>query len=88
LNVLTLDVETDTYNKGNPFDDRNKLVCVAYKQSTTPTKAELWGSDSLGEFIQALVDYTNMLVMFNGKFDYHWLHNNGVDLRGNRIWDC
>lgn len=30
----------------------------------------------------------DLLVGFNFKFDYHWLHNNGVDLSGKRIWDC
>lgn len=88
MNTLVLDVETDIWSNGNAFDDRNKLVCVAYKQRTEVTKAELWGSDSLGEFVQACVDHSALIVGFNFKFDYHWLHNNGIDLSGKRIWDC
>lgn len=87
MNTLTLDVETDTYNNGNPFDDRNKLVCVAAKESTKQTEAELWIHDTK-DYVQGLVEWADLIVGFNFKFDYHWLHNNGVDLSGKRIWDC
>ena len=86
MNVLTLDVETDTYNNGNPFDDRNKLVCCAWKEGTKPTCARQW--DHWIEPYQNMVKASDLIVGFNFKFDYHWLHNNGVDLRGKRIWDC
>ena len=35
-----------------------------------------------------MLEDCDLIVGFNFKFDYHWLHNNGVDLRGKRIWDC
>jgi len=38
--------------------------------------------------IQQYVDNCDLLVGFNFKFDYHWLHNNEVNLSGKRIWDC
>jgi len=87
MNVLTLDVETDIYNNGNPFDERNTLVCCAYKSSVHPTKAELWG-ENVQHLVQSLLVECDLIVGFNFKFDYHWLHNNGVDLSGKRIWDC
>jgi len=87
LKPLVLDVETDIYNNGNPFDDRNKLVCVAIKEAMDPTEAILWGTDAQHR-VQSFVVHSDLLVMFNGKFDYHWLHNQGVDLSGKRIWDC
>ena len=86
MNVLTLDVETDTYNHGNPFDERNKLVCVAQKTYGNPTGAWLWPSHK--DYIQDSINICDLIVGFNFKFDYHWLHNNGVDLSGKRIWDC
>ena len=87
MNVLTLDVETDFYNKGNAFDDRNKLVCVASKVRNDPTEAELWDAQ-VRDNIKYMVADCDLLVGFNFKFDYHWLHNNGVNLSGKRIWDC
>lgn len=89
MNVLTLDVETDIYNKGNPFDDRNKLVCSAAKYNKRSTDCTPWlnNPNAVG-YTQSLVDNCDMVVGFNFKFDYHWLHNNGVNLSGKRIWDC
>lgn len=34
------------------------------------------------------MDSCDLVVGFNFKFDYHWLHNNGINLAGKRIWDC
>ena len=30
MKILALDTETSTYNKGNPYDSRNKLVCYSF----------------------------------------------------------
>ena len=88
MHVLTLDVETDIYNNGNPFDDRNKLVCCSYKTKDNPTEAIKWGDSLFTQWLNAAVNSCELIIGFNFKFDYHWLHNNGVDLRGKRIWDC
>lgn len=89
MNVLTLDVETDIYNRGNPFDDRNKLVCSAAKYNKRSTDCTPWQNNpnAVG-YTQSLVDNCDMIVGFNFKFDHHWLTNNGVNLNGKRIWDC
>lgn len=88
MNVLTLDVETDIYNNGNPFDNRNKLVCCSYKTKDNPTEAIKWGDSLFTQWLNAAVNSCELIIGFNFKFDYHWLHNNGVDLSGKRIWDC
>lgn len=86
MKTLTLDTETDIYNKGNPFDNRNKLVCASWKVNNEQAGAEQW--PGIKGFIQDAINACDLLVMFNGKFDYHWLFNNGVSLAGKRIWDC
>ena len=88
MNVLTLDVETDTWSRGNAFDDRNKLVCCAYKTKDNPTEAERWGDLLFTAWLNGAVQSCDLVVGFNFKFDYHWLHNNGINLSGKRIWDC
>ena len=30
MNILALDTETTTFNKGNPYDQRNRLVCISF----------------------------------------------------------
>lgn len=83
MNVLTLDTETDIYNNGNPFDPRNKLVCVSYA-CFEHASAYKWGESDVNEALKDI----DLVVGFNFKFDYHWLHKHGVNLREKRIWDC
>lgn len=85
--ALTLDTETDTYNHGNPFDDRNKLVCFSLKEDGKPAKAFKWATPRV-EYLQDLIDVADIIVGFNFKFDYHWFNKVGVQLDGKRIWDC
>jgi len=94
MSYLILDVETTTFNKGNPFDERNKLCYVGLKAdepfdrnlydieySDTPFRREL-------EEIQAAINSTTTLVGFNIKFDLHWIRNYGITFTELRIWDC
>jgi len=87
MKSLVLDVETDTYSHGNPFDSRNKLVCVAQKWMAGAPTAEQWETYHLNN-LQYAVDSCDVIVGFNFKFDYHWLYNNGVRFGNKRIWDC
>lgn len=34
-----------------------------------------------------MVDATDLLIMFNGKFDIAWLRKQGIDFKGKRLWD-
>ena len=88
-NYLVLDVETTTSNKGNPFDQTNKLCYVGLKDNIlfdiehtdTPYKEKL-------DEIQKEIDKIETLVGFNIKFDLHWLKRYGINFSTKRIWDC
>lgn len=94
--ILTLDCETTTFQKGNPFSRRNRLCWV--------------GIDVDGDYFDSDIEYTNtpygdalakintsltqadLIVGFNLKFDLHWIKNYVATdiLLGEpcRIWDC
>lgn len=83
MNLLVLDVETTTHNKGAPYDSRNKLVCWSWADGVV-SNAELWNT---GSSIQEFINLHDLLIGFNFKFDYHWLAKEGVDLSDKQIWD-
>ena len=94
-NPLIYDVEVSgaQRNKGNPFDPRNKLMSVhlwnenikgaAYdiEHGEEPYKAKL-------ESIQEHLDFHNLLVGFNLKFDLHWGMRYGLSFLHMKVWDC
>jgi DNA polymerase I-like protein with 3'-5' exonuclease and polymerase domains len=81
LDVLTLDVETTTHNKGHFADPRNSLVCVAYDDICVyPTVEEL-------AKLQRRIDACKVIVGFNIKFDLHWLRKYGIRFGHKRIED-
>lgn len=80
---VILDIECTTSNKGNPFDNSNKMVCVGLK----------WGDQTYieydnTEYIQPYIDQAPVLVGFNIKFDLHWLRRIGIDISKVTVWDC
>ena len=80
---LVLDVETTTYNKGNPYDSRNKLVSIhAYyegtKKSYRPCEVES---------VRELTSSAKALILFNSKFDLTWLRNIGLKIDDIPLWD-
>lgn len=92
MRSLVLDVETTISNKGNPFDESNKLCyvglsntdktqCYAIEYSDEPYRHKL-------EEIQKEIDQAEVLVGFNIKFDLHWLRKYGINFVGKRVWDC
>lgn len=89
MKYTIFDVETTTSNKGNPFDETNRIVCGGL----------LYGGDS-----QAVIDYnyhtnwdtirrvndvfdTFLVVGFNLKFDINWMRRYGGRYP-KAIWDC
>lgn len=87
MRVLTLDVETTTSNKGNPFDRRNKLVMVGFKfLDEPPMSFNILDEDEIVE-MRYYIEQADVLVGFNIKFDLHWLRNIGIDCRNKRIYD-
>lgn len=81
--ILTLDVETTTYNKGNPYDQRNKLVsihiCDGYWSGSYHPEDD--------DIIQGHVDEADLIIGFNFKFDYTWLRKHDIDFDEKRFWD-
>lgn len=84
MNVLALDVESTIFNKGNPYDSRNKLVCFSGARSSSDFFAHKWHTATQ---VQGLVDEADLVIGFNFKFDYHWLAKHGVDLSTTTLWD-
>lgn len=84
MNILALDCETLTHNKGSPYDSRNKMVCYSIATSVQHYAAYLWPDV---KDCQTFVDEAKLVVGFNFKFDLHWFEKEGVDLSKAKIWD-
>jgi DNA polymerase-1 len=94
MKALILDVETTISNKGNPFDETNRLCLVGLSSSIDNVArtfdiefSDSPNGDSLRD-IQTLINEHDLLVGFNIKFDLHWLRRYDISFAGKRIWDC
>src|SRR3990167_3202177 len=94
MNLTVLDCETTISNKGNPFDETNKLCVVGiYSGLMDDSKVykieydeEPYG-DNLRN-LQLMLNVSDLLILFNGKFDLNWLARYGIKLSQKiRIWD-
>jgi DNA polymerase I-like protein with 3'-5' exonuclease and polymerase domains len=89
---LVLDVETTISNKGNPFDETNKLCYVGLLSEDTSVLHSIeYSSDPYGSnllSIQRSIDDCELLIGFNIKFDLHWIRRYGITFSNKRIWDC
>lgn len=89
---LVLDVETTISNKGNPFDETNRLCYVGLlNENTTVLHPIEYNSDPYGSnllSIQSSIDDSELLIGFNIKFDLHWIRRYGITFSNKRIWDC
>jgi len=88
MNYLVLDVETTSFQKGNPFSRQNKLVAVGAHNPTIGESCVTTQLDTHKENIQELVSNSNVLVGFNIKFDLHWIRKYGIDFSSCSVWDC
>ena len=92
MDYLVLDVETTTSNKGNPFDETNKLCYVGLLSNGWSSLCDIEYSDHAyrGDLasIQTAIDNSTTLVGFNIKFDLHWIKRYGNNFSDKRIWDC
>lgn len=87
--TLVIDVETTTFQKGNPFSRRNRLCIVAGDFGIIPFDYKQPCSSEAIEKVQQHVHEAETVVLFNAKFDLHWLRRYGIVLRPDqRIWDC
>ena len=90
--VQALDCETTISNTGNPHDQTNKLVAVGgYNETDSFVQKIEYGEEPYGDGLRWLrysLDTSDLLVLFNGKFDLAWLYRYGIDLSSKRVWDC
>lgn len=88
--ITIFDVETTISNKGNPFDQTNKLCYAGFKTGSKTHLFDVEYSDSPCDVdaIQDILRNSVLLVGFNIKFDLHWIKKYGLDFSNCRIWDC
>lgn len=90
-NPLVIDVETTTFQKGNPFSRQNKLCTVGQYDGTTYTDYDIeYSNTPYGkqlEDIKKAVEDCDLLIGFNLKFDIHWLRRYIDVLTIHDVWD-
>ena len=91
MRSLILDVETTISNKGNPFDETNKLCYIGLLDTDASVYSIEYDDQPYRtrlEEVQAKIDEADVLVGFNIKFDLHWIRKYGINIVGKRVWDC
>ena len=69
---------------GSAFDNRNSLVCNAWKIDNEPTRCD----PTISELFTSLFKTCSLVVLFNAKFDLHWYRKSGISLNNISIWCC
>ena len=89
-NTLVIDVETTTFQKGNPYSLKNKLVCIGFKYNNSPVRVnwhpDIWPVTEMTD----LFSKADTIIGFNLKFDLAWLERYGLydPYRSkHRFWD-
>jgi len=86
MNILAIDTENNTWNKGAPFDRRFKNVCYSWADSSG-SGAVKTSPDTLAELGER-IRRADLLVGFNLKYDLHVLRKLGVEFGDKAVWDC
>lgn len=76
MRVAVCDVETTTFQKGNPFAKRNFLVLGGFYDGKDYTYFTANDQQLVSEYLRSC----KRLILFNGKFDLHWLRRMGVEI--------
>lgn len=89
----TLDIESTTFQKGNPFSRRNRLCSVGLLSDSIYVDFPIeYDSSPYGNYLQAIqevLNNTELLIGFNIKFDIHWIRRYGISIdRVHSVWDC
>jgi len=82
--ICVLDTENTTWNKGNPFDQRNFNVCLSFAGDSG---SGVCFNEDYGQ-AKAAIERADLIVGFNLKYDLHWLRKIGIPFAGKRIWCC
>lgn len=86
--TLFFDFETTTFNKGHPFDPRNKTVSYVTALDNSVCFKHFTDPDFVSGFRQQLQG-ASVVCGFNIKFDLHWLRNLGISISPTvKVWDC
>lgn len=87
--IGTLDLETTTWNKGNPYDTRNFIVTVQTKRQDEPTECRFYDEPDWKTKTREFLANTSLLVGHAIKFDLAWCRNAELSPPPScRIWDC
>lgn len=86
-------METTTFAKGSPYARQNKLCLVGlcWEQGNCLSYDVEYSDHSyqkILEQVQHLVNQTNLLILFNAKFDLAWLRRYNINFSHCRVWDC
>lgn len=91
MKLIVFDTETTTFQKGNPFSRRNKLVQAGYKLLIEDTSSTIITTSEDFKAGEVLLNTADLIVGFNLKFDLHWAQRYGFfdpySFTG-RVWDC
>jgi len=85
--MISIDVETTTINKGDPFYPDNKLVSVGTYQESTLYKSNFNLKYKEGNWNGSFTLLNETLVGHNIKFDLHWLKRVGIDFSTCKVRD-
>ena len=92
MKILSCDVETTTFSKGNPFDSRNKMCLVGLYDGTEYSIYNIEYDDTpYGyevEEIRKKLDEADLVLFFNMKFDGNHLRKYGINYYDWKIHDC
>ena len=90
--ILSTDAETTTFNKGNPYDSRNKMCCFGVWNPEYNENFKIEYDDSpYGESLTRGFDKlkeAELLILFNAKFDLNHYRRYGFNYWDKKIWDC
>lgn len=83
--VVVIDCECTTFQRGNPFARKNKLVVLGVKDLSYGTSFYWYPNNH-----KKILEDKKLLIGFNIKFDLNWLQREGIydPSRSYRIWDC
>ncbi|CAB4241364.1 DNA-directed DNA polymerase, family A, palm domain containing protein [uncultured Caudovirales phage] len=87
MKPLIFDFETTTFEKGNPYTQRNKLCYGIWTDTNGYSEFADYLNNPYGAH-QFDEDMYDTLVGFNLKFDLAWARRYGMDTDKFKLWDC
>lgn len=93
MKELVIDCETTISNEGDPFDETNRLCLVGTLRTNSINIVDIeysgFANVNLLDSLLETINEADLVILFNAKFDLHWLRRYGLTLtRNQRVWDC